>query len=43
MFIDPFDAFVVVITKQLSVKYYTAVIDTVKREEKSGIAEDAIN
>jgi hypothetical protein len=43
VFTDPFDAFVVVITKQLSVKYYTAVIDTVKREEKSGIAEDAIN
>jgi len=42
-FTDPFDAFVVVITKQPSVMYYTAVIDTVKREEKSGIAEDAIN
>ena len=40
MFTDPFDAFVVVITKQLSVKYYTAVINTVKREEKSGVAED---
>jgi len=43
VFTDPFDAFVVVITKQLSVKYYTAVIDTVEMEEKSGIAEDATN
>ena len=34
---------VVVITKKLSVKYYTTVIDTVKREDKSGIADDAIN
>jgi len=43
VFTDPFDAFVVVTTKQLSVEYYTAVIDTVKKEEKSGIAADAIN
>jgi len=34
---------VVVITKKLNVKYYTTVIDTVKREDKSGIADDAIN
>lgn len=43
MFTHAFDAFVVVITKQLSVKYYMAVIDTVKKEEKSGQEEDAIN
>jgi len=44
VFTDPFDAFVVATSKQLSVKYYyTAVIDTVKKEEKSGIAADAIN